>query len=431
MNKLWHIFLLLSGSLTGLSLLCSPGIVLTNVWLEWVNNVTVYGVVEGYRVTHMDYPPLIYLIFFLVGETARLFQFAPLLALKLSLLLFLYLSTLAFWLWTRDLLLSALFQLGLIPGSMLLVYVDIYFIPTLLLSLWALKTRRLSLFTLFYSLTCLIKWQPLIIAPFILLYLLKIPVPDDPKAQSGFERGGVRSKVLYAVYPYLKQILLAGAKNLPLPVGLPLLLSVGLLFAVFGVEPLRAFHLALIDPYLSQYALNFNWILTHLLHLVYPQAYGPLLDGRATPVASDWRVLLIPKILFFAIYGLIWLSYLRQPKTFTIFLFYATVGYFAYFTFNSGVHENHLFLVPLLAGLLAYLERRYLSLFLLLSFISNLNLLKLNLYTSYDLDVRVPFFTRSFGPNLDLLFAVLDVALFIALFELALLRGVTVDRNTG
>ncbi|NWJ98794.1 MAG: hypothetical protein HXX20_23880, partial [Chloroflexi bacterium] len=173
-KRLVAFLLLWAVSLLAWSFLPSPGAEDVRYWLAWLQAVDSRGIVPAYKtIEWLDYPPLIFLIFFGVAKLATLFQIQLFLGLKLSLFAFLIITTLVFLAWTRNLWLATLLQLALLLNAMALVYVDIYFAPTLLLSLWALKARKLCLFTLVFSTTCLIKWQPVILAPFILVYLLE------------------------------------------------------------------------------------------------------------------------------------------------------------------------------------------------------------------------------------------------------------------
>jgi hypothetical protein len=52
---------------------------------------------------------------------------------------------------------------------------------------------------------------------------------------------------------------------------------------------------------------------------------------------------------FVAFYVWAWVASVRQPKSFGRLLRFSLVGYLAYFTFNTGVHENHLFLAVIVA----------------------------------------------------------------------------------
>src|SRR5690349_20714209 len=165
MRKIQGFFLLAFGSLLALSFLNSPGMEDVGAWLDWTRSVDNFGIVEGYRAQRWDYPPLTYVTLYAVAKLSHLFGIDLFSGLKLSLFFGLFLTVFAFWLWTRNLLLSALLQLALLLNSTALGYLDIYFAPTLIFSLWAIKERKLWLFTILFSITCLIKWQPLIIFP--------------------------------------------------------------------------------------------------------------------------------------------------------------------------------------------------------------------------------------------------------------------------
>jgi hypothetical protein len=147
-----------------------------------------------------------------------------------------------------------------------------------------------------------------------------------------------------------------------------------LVVTIFGVEFLMAFRRATSNPALSGNALNFNWISTHLLHVVYPDNFGGLIEGRFSPIGTDLRLLAIPKLIFILVYALTFLAFLRQKKTFEKLLLYALLGYLTYFTFNTGVYENHLFPATLLAACLLWLDRNHLPTFVIWSLFANLNL---------------------------------------------------------
>jgi hypothetical protein len=400
-------------SLLTLNFLPSPGAEDVRYWLTWMQEVDNKGIVPAYKaITLLDYPPLIFLIFFGVAKLAALFHLEMFFCLKLSLLAFLLSTALIFFTWTKNLGLAALVQLALLLNSLALVYVDIYFAPTLLLSLWALKARKLGWFTLLFSITCLIKWQPIIVAPFILLQLAEPRLRNIPTGQPTERHPTTQPTERHPTTQLTEQHptrLLLGR------VVLPLLVIVGLVWFIFGVEFWMAFRRAISDPVLSGKALNFNWVLTHLLQMVYPDAFGRLVEGRATIIQSDLRILLIPKLLFYPVYALVLYAFLRQTKTFENLLLYALAGYLAYFTFNTGVHQNHLFLALLLAALLAWLKRQHL--FAICTLVANLNL-----FVFYGLDGKgYPFFGMV---ELDLAFplALLNVLLFVVFFTAIFLK---------
>jgi len=425
-KRLVAFLLLWAVSLLAWSFLPSPGAEDVRYWLAWLQAVDSRGIVPAYKtIEWLDYPPLIFLIFFGVAKLATLFQIQLFLGLKLSLFAFLIITTLVFLAWTRNLWLATLLQLALLLNAMALVYVDIYFAPTLLLSLWALKARKLCLFTLVFSTTCLIKWQPVILAPFILVYLLEDqPTERHPtRMEEGQDQPAERHPTRMEegqdqpAEPFPTDLFYKKLLKLFWQVVLPLWVIVGVVWAIFGWEFWMAFRRAVSDPILSGKALNFNWVLTHLLHLNYPNIFGGLVEGRATIIQSDLRILLIPKLLFYPVYGLVVSAFLKQAKTFENLLLYALAGYLAYFTFNTGVHQNHLFLALILAALLAWLKREHLFTFIICGVVANLNL-----FVFYGLDGTEPPRLEIAGLDLAFCLALLNVWLFVLFFTVVFLK---------
>lgn len=293
-------------------------------WLPWMQTLADKGWVAGFAANQADYPPLSSGILLTAVRLAPAFAADHFTALKWSLLLFLLSTTLVWGLWTRNLLLTAVFHLSLLLSSLALGYIDIYFAPFLLIALWAWQKERLALASLFFGLACLTKWQPLIIAPFLWIYVWRKPTA--------------------VAWP--RRLLLITA---------PALLLVVVIVAWFGRPLLDSLRAALDHHYLSGNAFNLGWIITYWLHRVHPEQFGGLVNGQATYITTtDWHYTLWPKLLFFFFYGLTLLLALQKTPTFTNLLRLALLGYLAYFVFNTGVHENHLFLAMILAMLLAW-----------------------------------------------------------------------------
>ena len=353
----------------------SPGTSDMGIWLSWADNVDRQGLVNGFAANQADYPPLTSAILLGAVRLGEQVDVRPFVAIKLSIGLFLGLTTLAFWRWTRDLRAAVWMFLALLLNSMLLAYVDIYVAPALVLALWALKEGRLGLFSLCYTAACLTKWQPLIIAPFLLVYAL-----------------GRRER-----RPALGATLLG--------LGLPAAALLGASLLIFHWGPVwQAFKASLGHQYLSGNALNANWIQTHLIRVFSPEAFGGLAEGRADLIITgDTRYTLIPRLVFALFYlaGL-GLFLRRREKTFAGMLTFALLGFLAYFTFNPGVHENHLFVPAILAAALAFWapERRLEMLIVALMF-------NINMYVFYG----------SSGPGLEfdrVIFHQVDMALPLA-----------------
>jgi len=65
----------------------------------------------------------------------------------------------------------------------------------------------------------------------------------------------------------------------------------------------------------------------------------------------------------------------RIKSHFESLLAFMLAGYLLYFTFNTGVHENHLFIAVILSVLLAALNKRYYPISLLIILAFNINLI--------------------------------------------------------
>jgi hypothetical protein len=185
-----------------------------------------------------------------------------------------------------------------------------------------------------------------------------------------------------------------------------------IVIAIFGFTPVwLAFKASLSHNYLSGNALNFNWILTHFLHVFAPEQFGNLVYGRADFIITESvKITLASRILFAIFYLLTLVIFFRRQKTFTNFLIFAITGYLAYFTFNIGVHENHLFLPAILSVMLLWEKREYLLPGVLIVLINNINL-----YTFYGITGTGLTYARALGFKLDvaLLLAIFNVIFFL------------------
>lgn len=298
-------------------------------------------------------------------------------------------SSFVFWLYTRSSLFAAILYVSLFMNSVLLAYLDIYFAPSLILSLWALEKNRITLFTLTFMISCLIKWQIFIISPFILLYILNI---NSVNEWSQIDLKSLISRVF---------------------VPLTLILVCASLIFGFG-EILGAFkNTVKMHNYLSGKALNFNWMITYLLHIVDPQQFGGLTNEPwAMVIRTDQlKITLLPRIIFVVVYSTILLKFFRTKKTFENLLLYSIIGYLAYFLFNFSVHENHLFLIVILSLLLLRLNAEHLMLAVVIFFMNNVNLWIFN-----GFDGTVPGLNRGIWP-VSFILSFLNLVLFTILIS--------------
>jgi hypothetical protein len=249
--------------------------------------------------------------------------------------------------------------------------------------------------------SCLIKWQPVIVAPFLLLHALSL--------SKGYRKdwrviGGVWLRL---IAPALGVILLA--------------------VATFGYQPIAAsLHDALNHTFLSGNALNFNWIVTYLLRALHPDRYGAMVNGIVSYIGIDpsagWvSAIKLTFVLFYL--GAFWRLF-KMRTSFRGVIECSLAGYLSYFIFNIGVHENHLFLATILAAIGATLARDKRLRAILIVALSNLNLI-----TFYGLTGAAFSFSPVVGIDVSLIFAAVNVLLFLFFWGDLVLRGRSISNE--
>jgi len=238
---------------------------------------------------------------------------------------------------------------------------------------------------LMLAISCSIKWQPLLIAPFICIYVI---------SAAGEGLSG-RDKAYKRAVPFMIAVLL---------VVLPMVMMFGAGAIINSLQRAMTRH-----NFISGYALNFGWLHTWALHLWAPEKYGSLQNGEIDLIQSRDALLLLPeKVLFYLSYGAILIAFALQKKTFKQLIVYSMLGYLAYFLFNTGVHENHLFPIACLAWILVFIDSSQLVRAINLSIAANINLF---------------LFFGVFGQRVNPVIAGLDITLLFALANLCLFGG--------
>jgi hypothetical protein len=124
------------------------------------------------------------------------------------------------------------------------------------------------------------------------------------------------------------------------------------------------------------------------------------------------------KLLFVICYlGAFW-RLIKFRSSFQAALELSLLGYLAYFTFNTGVHENHLFLATILATAAAALSPDKRLRAVLIVAISNLNLI-----TFYGLTGNGLASNPVVWMDVTLLFSAVNVVLFLFLWGDLVLRA--------
>ena len=377
------LFLLVS--LIAASFFFSPGGGDVEIWNNWMREISDHGLVGGYISSDTDYPPLAFIILAAVVKCAAAFGASPFVVLKCSLFAFLLATAACFYWFTRNLVITAALELALILNSMALGYLDIFVAPFLIAGLFFLQRGNRNLGFLLFAISCLTKWQPLIIAPFVCLYVL------GNAKQRAVDKS---SKLQTQIIPFA---LAAGIVGLPL-------------FLIFGWKIFDSLHRAMTyHIFLSAYGLNLSWIHTWILHLAQPGKYGVLQNGVIDIFQTrDFSVIWPEKILFYLTYAILLIAFVRQRKTFERLIVYSVLGYMAYFVFNTSVHENHLFLVCCLGWILAFIDSGQLVRCINLSIAANANLF---------------LFYGVFGQRLNPVIAGLDITILFAVANICLFAG--------
>ena len=172
--RLQNLLLFFLVNLVGLIFVYSPGTPDVAMRLGFIEKMDALGVRSGLEASYQDYPPLGLVILNMATKVSKLLGADAIMGFQLAVALFLVLTSVVLLIWTRSLFFVSMTQLTVTINSLALGYIDIFFVPPLLVSLWALKERRFFVFTIAFSVSCLIKWQPAIIAPFLLVYILNI-----------------------------------------------------------------------------------------------------------------------------------------------------------------------------------------------------------------------------------------------------------------
>jgi Gpi18-like mannosyltransferase len=348
-------------------------------WLNWINILAEHEhFSDGFAAVWADYPPVSILMLDMIGKIAAHQGVEAFVILKAFVLFFLFATTLAYYIVSGQKSVALLMHLMLLPSSILLTYLDIWYAPFLILCFWYLRKARPGFALFYFALSCSIKYQPAILAPFIAIYVWKLYQLQGQ--QAGFK----------------------AAKA----IGITLLLYIALMFWMVGNALWVSWFNALFHNRLSFQGLNAYW--------AYMQIHVMLgVDVREVRNASD-ALLHGSRLLFLLAYAWLLFRFAREKINFTAFLFYAMAGYYAYFSLSTGVHENHLFVAAIVASWLFVCDARTRPVALFVMLMNNFNLVLFNGLTGEGLQHSL-----AFGIDMTIPIALVN-ALFFAFLLIAL-----------
>ncbi|HEX2860875.1 MAG TPA: hypothetical protein VHN79_04515 [Lacunisphaera sp.] len=351
-------FLLVAAGIVGAHLLSMPGTSDVGIWLAWIQAMREHGLVAGYALSNTDYMPLSFVFLRAMQEIAGFLHVGDFIVLKSGMLFFAFLSAAVLAWWRRNVLLAAAFLWALLLNSAALGYLDVLYLPPLLLSLRAVERTQPAAAAFWFTVALSVKWQPALIAPFLLLHAVR-----------QFQENSI---------PQLFPRLMLGAAAGAIP-----------LLACFGLEPiLRSLASALSHRALSFNALNLPWLVQWALAGDLPSGV-PRFFLLPPPLAVLlFRTAFLATFVFFL--GRLW----RRARSFSDLLWLAAGGSTAYFTLNIGVHENHLFMAMILLFALAGTGSR-LGTTLAVGYAAMANL---NLVLFYGIDGHTPLLGGGTGP---------------------------------
>lgn len=367
-------------------------------FLTWGALGQEHGLVDGYKVmverwpaTIMGrsdeggfYPPLGFAWLYLVCGLADTVGISHFLGFKIGLLVFGFASTGMVWLFSRSVALAAAFQGATILSASGLGYMDVVPAPFLIGALWAIRNDRAVFGFVLFLVSSLLKWQPLILAPFLLLHVLEI--------------SNWRSIGTALTKPLLWQLGIAVAVTV---------LCVG---AVFGGAPYAAFRWALLDPFLSGTTLNIPWVATFLAQLLFKANFS--IANEVGHMMLRPLYLLPFKLVFFGLFAVTVLRFIRVERTFTNLLIFSILGVVTYGVWNASVHENHWFIALVPAFILAGAARdgpaRWIAILVAVMF-------NVNLFVFYGITGE-EVIARNVGIDLSVVLALLYGAIWLLLF---------------
>lgn len=314
-------------------LIMSPGTSDTALWIEWANNISSHGLIKGYALSNDVYPPLYFIYLYLSSLIANTLNISIFFGIKTTSFISLLVCILIVYRKSsHNTVITTISAIPLLYTNISLLYLGIYYVPFLFLSMHYLNNNKIARSIFFFTIASLIKPQPLVIAPFLLIYLVN---HYNKKSNNIFSALGETLLVL-----------------------LPIVIAIYLLtYIMFGSPFLNAFFMGFQEPNLTYQALNLN----HILAKLYSDRPKQELINTAT-------------LIFLFFFSSTIIAFFLRKKNFESLLLFCILGNFSYFMFSKGVHENHLYLSLVTSIYLSCINKEYTPLMILLTSIHCINL---------------------------------------------------------
>lgn len=330
-------------------------------WIRSAGITNGIGVIDGYQVFSLVYPPFATVLLWITGlfhniglypgwleeyPTAQQIgnSYIP---IKIAVLFFLYLTGAVVYFFAvrakkvgikraRQLVLKIFLNPVFILSTPILGYIDIFFSPFLLLSLFFNQISIPYFAGVFLAISFSIKLLPLLILPVFFASFIHLDI----------------RRLQIKIYTRQATLFFAGLLTVILPVLI--------IFGYDAIEKIFRASVSLHGIYLSNGAANFNYLLGYIIHSNDTPAYW-----------LTWS-----RLIFYAIGALSVIKVATSRNLKENFYKASIAVLFGYFIFVTGAHENHLFpALVVAAGLLtSKFSKENLKLFNTLSVIIFLNL---------------------------------------------------------
>ncbi|MCF8531473.1 MAG: hypothetical protein K9G48_00580 [Reyranella sp.] len=278
-------------------------------WLPWLETVHRLGLLQGYAEIDDMYPPGTISLLLMADELLPMIP--DLFAIKVLIAMAQLGAGLLFTYHCRSSSLAVGFVLAITLSGSALCYLDILFAVPLLVSLYAALDKRPALSVATFIFACFIKWQPLILVPFLAVLWF-----EQARSLGRHHLLATAGTAALAIFPVT-----------------------WMFWPAIGL----AFGEALTGDTWSGNALNLPW----LVQLVLGYSPGVIYDVAES---RQWMV----RSVFAAIYLPLLVAAARWHRNQAAeMLMFATAGFLAYFLLAPSVHENHLF-VPMVVGFVLY-----------------------------------------------------------------------------
>ena len=336
----------------------------------WVDNMQILGWKLGYELSRVDYPPLGLIILYYVAKVDKYTILTYGQSWHLMILGGMVGSLIAYYKMTRSYLLGLFALFVFLIVSIDFGYTDIVFLPFFIFSLFFLMKKKYFLSGLAFFLSVSIKWQPLILLPVFVIYLLNIN-------KISFK---IRKKNILSFLSFMAALVLIYVPQ----------------HLIFGKEVIISLLRATGWNTLTGNALNLGWILYYLNNSFFKLPLMYLINSLL------W--------IFYLFYFILLLKFIYTKKTFYNFLYCLFVAALGYFVLNKGVHENHLFLAVSILPLIYNMMKN--NIVQMIYWTAALNI---NIFVFYGFYGAGWPFPPQFGLDFALIFSILNFLMFIYL----------------